>query len=315
MSAGRPGDNRWVVGKLTVFGLAVAALGVVFAPGSGGSLRAPYPYPERANASPSWADEFKGRAGLPPNAGRWTYDTGATGWGNRELQSYTRSRANSHLDGRGKLVIVARHRAGSAWKRGSYTSARLTTAGRFSFLYGRVAIRARLPSGRGLWPAFWMLGTRFPGLDWPFCGEIDVMEALGHRPRISYGYVHGPGSLAEIGVGGMNRSPRSLSAGFHVFSAGWSPDRIYFEVDGRRFRTVERATYPVGQTWAFDQPMFLLLNLAVGGDWPGRPTASTRFPARLVVDWVRVWEKAHRARSVPGPAASRPDRSALRFVG
>ncbi|MBU3691252.1 MAG: glycoside hydrolase family 16 protein [Solirubrobacterales bacterium] len=284
-----------MVGKFTFIGLAVAALGVVSAPAAGGSLGAPDPDPGTASAGPSWSDEFEGRAGLPPNARRWTYDTGATGWGNGELQRYTSSRANSHLDGRGNLVIVARHLQGSGRERGSYTSARLTTSGRFSFRYGRVAVRARLPRGQGLWPAFWMLGTRFPELDWPFCGEIDVMEYLGHQPRISYGYVHGPGSMAEIGVGGENRSDRPLPDGFHVFSARWSPSQVSFSVDGRVFRTVERASYPAGQTWAFDREMFLLLNLAVGGGWPGKPDATTRFPARMKVDWVRVWEAGSQA--------------------
>lgn len=242
--------------------------------------------------APTWSDEFQGPAGLPPSPRRWRYDTGATGWGNGELQRYTGSRRNSQLDGKGHLVITARHRRGTGHRRGSWTSARLKTDGLFSFRYGRVAIRARLPRGRGLWPAFWMLGARFPELDWPFCGEIDVMESLGHQPRISYGYVHGPGSLAEVGVGGANRAPHSLSSRFHVFSAAWSSERISFSVDGRRFRTVQRSTYPAGQTWAFDQRMFLLLNLAVGGGWPGRPTAATRFPARMKVDWVRVWERA-----------------------
>ncbi|MFM8518857.1 MAG: glycoside hydrolase family 16 protein [Solirubrobacterales bacterium] len=270
--------------------LVTAILGVISIPTSAGSPGLEIPASAQASTGPSWSDEFRGRSGLPPSPRRWTYDTGATGWGNGELQRYTTSRANSRLDGRGNLVIVARHRAGSGRKRGSYTSARLTTANRFSFLYGKVAIRTRLPRGRGLWPAFWMLGTRFPRLDWPFCGEIDVMENLGHRPNVSYGYVHGPGSLAEVGVGGSNRSDRPLSDSFHVFSAEWSADRISFAVDGYRFETVERATYPAGQTWAYDQEMFLLLNLAVGGGWPGKPTAGTRFPARLLVDWVRVWE-------------------------
>lgn len=238
---------------------------------------------------PSWSDEFTGRAGLPPDPSKWNHDSGASGWGNHELERYTSRRGNSRLDGRGHLRIIARHRRGLGNRRGSYTSARLQTDGKFSFRYGRVAIRAKLPKGRGLWPAFWMLGSSFPEVDWPFCGEIDVMENLGHNTRVSSGFVHGPGSMADTGVGGFYRSKTSLAKGFHVFSAAWSADRISFAVDGNTFRRVSRDSYPPGQTWAFDRRMFLLLNLAVGGSWPGKPSAKTVFPARLVVDWVRVW--------------------------
>ena len=153
-------------------------------------------------------------------------------------------------------------------------------------------MRAKLPRGRGLWPAFWMLGSGFPRLDWPFCGEIDVMEYLGHQPRLSYGYVHGPGSLSDEGVGGEHRSRSSLADGFHVFAADWSAAEISFSVDGRIFETVRRGDYPPGQTWAFDRRMFLLVNLAVGGEWPGQPSRKTRFPARMTVDWIRIWKAA-----------------------
>lgn len=244
-----------------------------------------------AGRSPTWSDEFKGRGGLPPDLDKWNYDTGASGWGNRELQRYTRSTRNSRLDGRGHLRIIARHRPGTGIRRGSFTSARLNTDQTFSFRYGRVAIRAKLPEGRGLWPAFWMLGSSFPRVDWPFCGEIDVMENLGQKIRISSGFVHGPGSLSDTGIGGFHRSQRSLAKGFHVFSANWAPTEISFSVDGHVFQRVLRSTYPPGQTWVFDQRMFLLLNLAVGGSWPGKPSAKTEFPADYVVDWVRVWKR------------------------
>lgn len=238
----------------------------------------------------SWSDEFNGRAGTPPDPDKWNYDTGASGWGNRELERYTTGRGNSRLDGHGRLRIIARHRPGTGIKRGSYTSARLTTKGNFAFRYGRVAIRAKLPKGRGLWPAFWMLGARFPRVDWPFCGEIDVMENLGQKIRVSSGFVHGPGTLADTGVGGFHRSERSLARGFHVFSASWSAKAIAFAVDGHVFRRILKSEYPPGQTWAFDRKMFLLVNLAVGGSWPGDPSRKTVFPARFVIDWVRVWE-------------------------
>lgn len=230
----------------------------------------------------TWNEEFAGPAGAPPDSRRWHHDVGAGGWGNAELQRYTARTSNARLNGRGQLEIVARQNGDR------FTSARLTTRGRFDFRYGTVSMRARLPAGRGLWPAFWMLGSGFPSTAWPDCGEIDVMENLGSNTRRAYGTVHGPGSLAEEGVGGSTLSPTSLSRGYHVFSAAWSAREVAFFLDGVRYATVERATYPAGQEWALDHPMFLLLNLAVGGQWPGRPTRRTAFPARFRVDWVRV---------------------------
>jgi len=282
-------DNRSVRFKATLPFAAMIWLAVA---GTAIASRSDLPSSAQSSARPSWSDEFSGRAGQRPDPDKWKFDLGASGWGNRELQRYTSSRSNSRIDGRGHLRIIARHREGSGIRRGSYTSARLTTAGRFGFKYGRVAIRAKLPKGRGLWPAFWMLGEEFPGVDWPFCGEIDVMENLGQKIRISSAFVHGPGSMADTGIGGFHRSRTSLAKGFHVFAADWSAELITFSVDGEVFRRVPKATYPSGQTWAFDRRMFLLLNLAVGGSWPGKPSAATRFPARFVIDWVRVWKAA-----------------------
>lgn len=264
--------------------------GVVIASSSAASWSSAAEVYEAGDRKPSWSDEFSGHAGRAPDPDKWRYDLGATGWGNQELQRYTAGRRNSRLDGHGHLRIIARHRQGSGNRRGSYTSARLKTAGKFSFRYGRVAVRAKLPEGRGLWPAFWMLGGGFPQIDWPFCGEIDVMENLGHNVRISSAFVHGPGSLADTGVGGFHRSESSLAKRFHVYSATWKEKLVAFSVDGEIFRRVLKSEYPTGQTWAFDQRMFLLLNLAVGGSWPGKPSPKTRFPARYVIDWVRVWK-------------------------
>ena len=269
---------------------AAVVAGVVIASSSAASWSSAAEVHEAGGRKPSWSDEFSGRAGLPPDPDRWNYDTGASGWGNGELQRYTARRKNSRLDGRGHLRIVARHIPGTGIRRGSFTSARLNTDETFSFRYGRVALRARLPKGRGLWPAFWMLGAAFPRVNWPFCGEIDVMENLGQNIRVSSGFVHGPGSLSDTGVGGFHRSTRSLAKGFHVFAADWTPTGVAFSVDGEIFRRVLKSGYPAGQTWAFDQRMFLLLNLAVGGSWPGKPSPKTRFPARYVIDWVRVWK-------------------------
>ena len=279
-------STRGLAPVLAALALGVAALTVMAGSANVALSAEPTSFDLSASDAPSWSDEFRGPAGNGPSRRKWSFDRGGGGWGNDELETYTASRRNSRLDGRGHLTIVARRVGGER----RFTSARLKTRGKYSFRFGRVAIRAKLPAGRGLWPAFWMLGHDFPGVDWPFCGEIDVMEMLGQNPRRVHGYVHGPGSLAEEGVGGSKRVRRSLARGYHVYSADWSAERITFSLDGFPYATVARATYPPGQTWAFDRPMFLLLNLAVGGEWPGPPGRSTRFPARMKVDWVRVWE-------------------------
>ncbi len=243
-----------------------------------------------------WSDEFKGPAGGRPNRAKWGFDVGGGGWGNHELQSYTGRRRNARLDGRGHLVIAARHatHTGSDGIRRHYTSARLKTQGRFAFRYGRVAARMKVPTGRGLWPAFWMLGADIGRVGYPRCGEIDVMELLGQHPRTVYGTVHGPGPNLDEGIGGKLTAGRSLARGFHTYAAIWGPRRVRFRLDGRTYETVRRSALPPGDKWALDRRMFILLNLAVGG-WPGPPDRSTRFPARLEVAWVRVWQSRGRA--------------------
>ena len=230
-----------------------------------------------------WHDEFTGAAGTAPNAANWTYDLGAGGWGNDELERYTSDPSNVQLDGHGDLVITARRSAG-----GRITSARIKTQGTFSFRYGTVSARIDLPAGQGLWPAFWLLGKSITTVDWPDCGEIDVLELLGKDPRTAYGTIHGPGPNSDIGFGGAYRSPTPLTGGFHVYAARWTPDDVTFLVDGHAYKTVARSDVKAPNAWALDQPMFVILNLAVGGDWPGNPNYLTPFPANMVVDWVRV---------------------------
>lgn len=241
-----------------------------------------------------WSDEFSGPPGKPPDPSKWVYDTGGGGWGNDELESYTRSTRNASLDGRGDLVITARHedQTGRDGNHRHYTSARLKTLGRFSFRYGRVAARMRVPAGRGLWPAFWMLGADINRVGYPRCGEIDVMELLGQKPRKVYGTVHGPGPDLDEGIGGTLTYDRSLARDFHTYAARWTPHSVRFSLDGHVYEVVRKRDYPKRDTWALDRRMFVLLNLAVGGSWPGPPGPSTAFPARLKVDWVRVWSVA-----------------------
>lgn len=234
------------------------------------------------------ADEFDGAAGSAPNPGIWRFDTGAGGWGNAELQTYTDSRRNSALDGAGNLVVTARREAD-----GTYTSARLKTEGTFTAQYGRIEARIRIPRGQGIWPAFWMLGADIGQVGWPACGEIDVMENVGYEPGTVHGTVHGPGYSGANGLSAAATLPdgAAWADAFHVFGVDWRPGSVTWTVDGVAQRTVTRAD--VGSSpWVFDKPFFVLLNVAVGGTWPGSPDATTRFPQQMLVDWVRVWQQS-----------------------
>jgi beta-glucanase (GH16 family) len=242
-----------------------------------------------------WADEFDGPAGAAPSAANWDFDVGGQGWGNEELEFFTSARANSALDGEGRLAIVARNDAASlppnvtCWYGPClYTSARLTTRGLVQLEFGRVEARLRLPCGQGLWPAFWLLGADIDKVGWPACGEIDVMEQVGYEPRTVHASLHGPGF--GITAPAALRGDRVCGADdFHVFAADWAPDSVAFAVDGAPFANFSRAQVG-GAPWPFDAPMFVLLNLAVGGDWPRAPNASTPFPATLLVDYVRAFQ-------------------------
>lgn len=249
-----------------------------------------------------FADEFDGPAGPLPSDSAWDPQEGA-GWGTGQLQSYTSRPENVRLDGEGHLAIVARKERYTGWdgETVDYTSARLQTLGRFSFTYGRVEARMKLPAGTGLWPAFWMLGDDIYTKGWPECGEIDVMETIGSFPDQLNGTVHGPkgpwsgdpnadGEQWERGE--AVDSDTSLTDRFHTYAAEWTADAIELSFDGKPYSTITKASLPAGARWTFDHPSHLLLNLAVGGEWPGAPTAATAFPAALVVDYVRVYAAA-----------------------
>lgn len=237
---------------------------------------------------PVWADEFAGPAGTRPDSRSWTHEVGGGGWGNDELQTYTRSRTNAALDGDGHLAIVARRREPGA-EPGGFTSARLTTKGRVDVRYGAVEARIKVPPGQGLWPAFWALGIDLPRDSWPASGEIDLMEVIGSEPKVVHAGIHGPDEHdGPYTTGGAARNIEPLDRAFHVYGARWIPGAIQFELDGRPYATVVQADLRSGQRWVFDAPFFLLLNIAVGGTWPGPPDGTTAFPATMLVDWVRV---------------------------
>lgn len=225
-----------------------------------------------------------------PDASKWTYDLGDGGWGNHELETYTKSIENVSQDGHGHLVIRAIN-AGS----GSYTSARIKTQGKFTVQYGKIAARMKIPHGQGMWPAFWMLGANIESAGWPACGEIDIMENIGKEPSVVHGTVHGPGYSGSHGIGHPDELPggEPLSRRFHIYAVEWwSPSAITFLLDNKSYFTVTPRDLPPGTRWVYDRPFFLLLNLAVGGRWPGNPDSTTQFPQTLLVDWVRVWQKA-----------------------
>ena len=232
-----------------------------------------------------WSDEFNGAPGSPPDPTKWVYELGGGGWGNHELEVYTDSRANSHLDGEGHLVIRALEAT-----EGKFTSARLTTKGKFDVTYGRVEARIRIPYGQGIWPAFWMLGADAKDKGWPACGEIDVMENIGREPDTVHGTVHGPGYSGGKAIGkAYQMASGRFADDYHVYAVDWTPERLEFQVDGQTFHTLTPASLPAGGKWVFDHPFFIILNVAVGGVWPGNPDKTSEFPQTMLVDYVRVY--------------------------
>ena len=242
-----------------------------------------------------WSDEFKGVKKSSVDSRRWHHETGGA-WGEGELQSYTPRKANSHQDGRGRLRIVARaerFRGMDSIMR-DYTSARISTQDRYSFRYGVFEARLQMPVGRGVWPAFWALGTDIDDVGWPECGEIDVMEHLGQEPTTASGTIHGPrdggGANTDYKPGRSIVHTTPLAQEFHTYGVQWLLGNIQFYFDGRPYWSITAADLPAGSRWVFDHPFFLVLNIAVGGKWPGSPDASTTFPQALLVDYVRVYQ-------------------------
>jgi beta-glucanase (GH16 family) len=242
---------------------------------------------------PSWSDDFNGPAGSTPDATKWKFDVGGGGWGNNELEYYTNTRNNSYLDGNGNLVIQARNDDAaqySCWYGTCrYTSARMLTAGMFTQAYGRFEARIQIPRGQGMWPAFWALGDNIGSVGWPASGEIDTMENIGKEPASVHGSLHGPSNYNTTST--YTLSSGAFADSFHTFAADWYPDHISFSVDGQIYNSQYRAN--AGSGWVFDHPFFLLLNVAVGGNWPGSPDGTTSFPQKMLVDYVHVFNYAY----------------------
>jgi beta-glucanase (GH16 family) len=183
----------------------------------------------------------------------------------------------------------------------NYTSARLKTLGKFSQTYGRFEARIKIPYGQGMWPAFWMLGDDIEKVGWPACGEIDIMENIAKEPAIIHGSIHGPGYVGGTGIEAPYTLPgkRRFADDFHVFAIEWDPDSVSFFVDQYRYARRTRADLQPGWKWVFDKPFFLILNLAVGGNWPGNPDSTTVFPQTMLVDYVRAYQRSEPAKKEP----------------
>jgi beta-glucanase (GH16 family) len=251
--------------------------------------------PDSASMELLWSDDFDGEIGSPPDGDRWVYNLGGHGWGNSELQVYTDRRENvsiaADVDAKsGKALAIT----ALTMPDGTITSARITTRGKFQTTYGRFEARIKVPEGQGIWPAFWLLGADMGEVGWPECGEIDIMEWIGRIPGTAFGTVHGPGYSGDEGPQGAYppTGEGQFSGEYHIFAVDWTPGRIDWYVDGNRYHTLTPAGLPEGTRWVFDHDCYLLLNLAVGGEWPGNPDATTTYPQTLYIDYVRVYRLA-----------------------
>ena len=247
-----------------------------------------------------WSDEFNTSAGTAPNASVWGQEVGdgtangIAGWGNSELEYYTGGTENVSTDGNGNLQITVKEADGSLlcyYGPCEYTSARLLTKNRFEVAYGRVEARIRVPQGAGLWPAFWMLGTDIDQVNWPQTGEIDIMEFVGRRPNEVFGTLHGPGYSGGQSYGRVHDLGGPVSDAFHVFAVEWQPDRIVWFIDGiPYFTATPDDAFLQDKQWVFNHPFFLLLNVAIGGNFGGPVGAETTFPQSMLVDYVRLYQ-------------------------
>jgi beta-glucanase (GH16 family) len=255
----------------------------------------------------TWSDDFNGPNGSSPDPTKWKFDIGGGGYGNHELESYTNRPVNAHQQD-GHLVITAlkEPHTGSDGITQPYTSARILTKGLFSQPYGRFEARIKLPTGKGIWPAFWLLGSNIDSDPWPKSGEIDIMENIGN-PNEVHSTLHGPGYSGAHAITAKFTLPagEAVNTAFHLYSVEWTPNDIKFFIDDHLITHRTPADLPPGTHWVFDHPFFIILNLATGGDWPGDPDKTTTFPQQMVVDYVRVYKSNQtQARQTPVAAAT-----------
>ena len=247
----------------------------------------------------TWSDEFDDPLGTPPDPGVWHPEiadgflNGLTGWGNGEFEYYTDMPDNASTDGEGNLIITVKETTENLpcwYGLCEYTSARLITWGRLEFEYGRIEARIKIPHGQGLWPAFWMLGTNLEEVGWPQGGEIDIMENIGREPATAHGTIHGPGYSGGQAIGGgFDLQSGNLSDDFHVYAIEWVPNEIRWYLDDANYFTATPDVLPAGSEWVYNHPFFVILNAAIGGNWPGAPDETTTLPQTMSVDYVRAY--------------------------
>jgi beta-glucanase (GH16 family) len=233
-----------------------------------------------------WADEFNYK-GLPDST-KWAYDVGGDGWGNNEAQFYTKADTNNAVVGNGFLSIIARK---EKHENKEYTSARIVTKGKKNWSFGRVEFSAKLPKGRGTWPAGWMLGSNINTVGWPQCGEVDILEHVGYDPDTIVGSIH---STSYNHTKGTQKTKRIFIKNpyteFHIYACEWDTNKMVFYLDGMPYLTVLNE-HKTEKEWPFNNPMYVLLNVAVGGNWGGTKGIDERiFPVRMEVDYVRVFQ-------------------------
>jgi beta-glucanase (GH16 family) len=223
-----------------------------------------------------WSDEFDQTA---VNTTNWNFNIGGEGWGNNEQEYYTDKNATIED---GNLVITCKPETTGS---NAYTSSRMTTKGKREFLYGKIEAKIKIPAGQGLWPAFWMLGANIDQVNWPLCGEIDIMEHI-NADSIFYGTLHWVNDQKVSAGNKLNAAPED----FHVYTIEWNEDAISWLLDGNKYHSVQIKDN-IQSTEEFHKPFFILLNLAIGGDWPGQTIDKSKLPAKMLVDYVRVYQK------------------------
>jgi beta-glucanase (GH16 family) len=268
------------------FLIAAAAVVVTLSGGLAVSSRS-----DKAEAATVWNEDFNGAAGTGVDSSKWNFDTGGSGFGNQELEYYTSGTSNVAMDGQGHLVITARKGSGGhndCWNGTcQFTSGRIQTAGKFTQQYGHIEARIQVPNGSGLWPAFWMLG----GGNWPGDGEIDIMEVVGRDPNRLYGTLHGPGYSGGNSFGGQLVAGSPWYQAFHNYAVDWSANQIVWTVDGQEYFRATPASLQAAKgnvSWVYNHAFFIILNLAVGGNFGQGNPAGLPAESKMLVDYVHV---------------------------
>lgn len=249
-----------------------------------------------------WHQEFSGKSGVKPSSKIFNYDLGGGGWGNLEHQAYVDDHAKTDGSKQGNLVLKATrytpdleglyyscpiNTEGGACE---FLSSRIQTQGKLAFKYGQISARIKVPSGDGVWPAFWLLGNDLDHNQWPSSGEIDIMETRGDQyPNTVFGTAHGPGYSGENGIVNTANTSKVTSAGWHVFSVIWVKNKIQWLVDGKVYNTVTPSVVGSGKSYVFNKPFFLILNLAMGGNFVGGPVSPLLDSAEMSVDYIRYY--------------------------